>query len=202
MHRLFALAFAVAMLAAAQPALAVTSIHGFGFGPPAYAMSPDVDPAAAAYCRSTGGVVEVRVPVFGTNNSSAAQLQLAGRAPFCKWTSKKDGSRIYTFLSTLNTTMPTLAALAYYAKVPTSKATCPGGANPASCYCTYLGGSDLFGGANLAGGAWVLKGSADVDLETCVFPDLSSIDSWGLAYHANNIIRGTDLSRILKYRKP
>ena len=52
-------------------------------------------------------------------------------------------------LSTLYTKQPSLAALAYYAKVQLGD-DCTG--NPASCYCTQLGGSDLFGGVNAAGG--------------------------------------------------
>ena len=41
-----------------------------------------------------------------------------------------------------NTKQPSLAALAYYAEVPYG-GTCSG--NPGSCYCSQLGGSDLFG---------------------------------------------------------
>lgn len=184
-------------LGAVQPAAAASNQAATIYTP--------AEAAGAAYCTSTGGLVEHRYPVYGTNNSSTkAQLILAGHALFCQYTSKKDGSRIHVLVTTLNTTMPTLAALAYYAKVATSGASCPGGANPASCYCTYLGGSDQFGGANLAGGAWVtnMKGAIDKDLEACIFPDMSSIDSWGLAYHANNIIRGIDLSKVLRYHKP
>jgi hypothetical protein len=45
----------------------------------------------------------------------------------------------------------------------------------------------------------VLQNTTDVALEACVFPDMSSIDSWGLTYHSANIIRGMDLSKVLKY---
>ena len=78
-------------------------------------------------------------------------------------------------LSTLRTDQPTLAALAYYAQVPLG--TCQG--NPGSCYCTLVGGTDLFGGINAAGGGWVLNTDPNDVLEACIFPDLSSIDSWG-----------------------
>ena len=37
-------------------------------------------------------------------------------------------------------------------------------------------------------------------LQACVFPDLSSIDSWALAYHANNVVRGKDLTKIFRSR--
>jgi len=198
---LVALAFAFAVLVMGlQPVRA--SVRPAIAAQPSFAAASNRS-AAEAYCRSTGGLVEIRKPVYGTNNSSAAaQLVLSGEAGFCQYTLKKDGSRIHVMLTTLVATLPTLAALAYYAKPPTSNATCPGGANPASCYCTYLGGSDQFGGTTAAGGAWVLKGAIDEDLEACIFPDLSSIDSWGLAYHANNIVRGIDLSKVLMYHKP
>jgi putative hemolysin len=156
--------------------------------------SADVPPAEA-YCTDNGGVVETRVPYFGTNNSNP--LRLAGARRFCQFT-LWDGSRIHVLLATLYATEPTLAALAYYAKVPINPIP-PGGGNPASFYCTQLGGSDLFGGANLAGGGWVEKGTIDETLEACIFPDMSSIDSWGLAYHSNNIIRGKNLGKVLRY---
>ena len=102
-------------------------------------------------------------------------------------------------LSTLYTEKPSLAALAYYAKV--KPGSCNG--NPASCYCSLLGGTDLFGGINLNGGGWVQKSdSIDTVLEACIFPDMSSIDSWGLAYHSAGIIRGKNLSNVLRYKNP
>ena len=126
--------------------------------------------------------------------------RLAGDRQFCKFTSKKDGSRIHVLLSTLYTDKPTLAALAYYAKVPYS-GSCNG--NPASCYCSQLGGTDLFGGINLNGGGWVQKSDpVDTVLEACIFPDMSSIDSWGLTYHQAGIIRGKNLDKILRYKNP
>jgi len=157
--------------------------------------------AAATYCSHTGGMLQMRDAVYGTNNPPAQQLRLTGRHAFCRYLSAKDGSRIYVFLRTLYSTRPTLAALAYYAQVPLANAHCPGGANPASCYCTYLGGSDQFGGTNFAGGAWVRANDQyDTNLEACIFPDLSSIDSWGLAYHSANIIRGVNLAKVLRYQ--
>lgn len=151
---------------------------------------------AAEYCAQTGGQVFMRQATYGTNDPQT-QLPLAQIKPFCQYTSATDGSRIHVFLDTLNTTKPTLAALAYYNK-PALSGNCEG--NPASCYCSQLGGSDLFGGITAAGGAWVNNKSIDVDLEACIFPDMSSIDSWGLTYHSNGIIRGIDLSTVLKYK--
>jgi putative hemolysin len=156
------------------------------------------DVAAAAYCTRKGGLVEVRRPVYGSNGPTL--LFLSGRQGFCQFTRKKDGSRIHILLSTLYTTKPTLAALAYYAQ-PEPSGSCAG--NPASCYCTQLGGSDLFGGPkDLNGGGWYKKKSIDQTLEACIFPDMSSIDSWGLAYHSQDIIRGINLAKVMRYKGP
>jgi hypothetical protein len=165
--------------------------------PAAYAAGQRDEAGAAAYCVEKGGAVQARLPAYNTNGGTP--LILSGHADFCQFTSQDDGSQINILLATLSTKKPTLAALAYYAEVPLGSG-CNG--NPASCYCTQLGGTDLFGGINAAGGGWVKRSDATDVLETCIFPDLSSIDSWGLAYHSAGIIRGTDLSKILRYPNP
>lgn len=149
--------------------------------------------APEKYCEQEGGQLEYRRPFYGTNDSSA--LRLAGARIFCQFTAS-DGSRIHVMLSTLYTPNPTLAALAYYAEV--QPGTCNG--NPASCYCSYLGGAEI--GQSGAGGGWAEKNTTDEVLEACIFPDLSSIDSWGLFYHSAGIIRGIDLNGVLKYPNP
>jgi hypothetical protein len=155
---------------------------------------------AADYCVSKGGEVQVRVPYFNTNDDPASWFRLAGSRSFCKFTLKKDGSRIHVLLSTLYSEKPTLAALAYYAEVPYN-GICNG--NPGSCYCSQLGGTDLFGGINMNGGGWVLKTDpVDTVLEACIMPDMSVIDSWGLTYHQAGIIRGKNLEKVLKYPNP
>jgi putative hemolysin len=154
---------------------------------------------AQAYCTSTGGTLESRVPAYGTNGPFADWLQLAGHRGFCQYSTTSDGSRIHVSLNTLNTTQPSLAALAYYGEVPPNG---QGNGNPASFYCTQLGGSDSFGGVNAAGGGWVEFGTIDMVLEACIFPDDSTIDSWGLYYHSAGIIRGIDLSTVLRYSNP
>jgi putative hemolysin len=148
------------------------------------------------YCVQHGGVVQTRIPEYGTNGGTP--LILSGSAEFCQFTKEKDGSQINVLLSTLETKEPTLAALAYYAQVPLGN--CNG--NPGSCYCTLIGGTDLFGGINAAGGGWVLDSDPNDVLEACIFPDMSSIDSWGLAYHSANIIRGKNLAKVLRYGNP
>jgi hypothetical protein len=153
------------------------------------------DQAAAAYCMATSGLVETRIAMYGTNGPNP--LQLAGIRQFCQYTAH-DGSRIHILTTTLYAQKPTLAALAYYAEVPPGS--CQG--NPASCYCTLLGGSDQFGGTTGAGGGWFLKGAIDETLEACIFPDMSSIDSWGLTYHSQDIIRGKDLAKVMRFKNP
>lgn len=153
---------------------------------------------AETYCTTTGGVVEVRYAVYGTNNPQQDWLLLGGVEPFCVYTLASDGSRIHLAINTLYTTKPTLAALAYYAEVPWNG---QGNGNPASFYCTQLGGAEI-GATDAAGGGWVAMGGVDEVLETCIFPDNSTIDSWGLFYHSDNIIRGIDLSTVLRYSNP
>jgi len=182
---------------AALLVLATTPIPASAGGQSSKAQ-PDLS-AATAYCVSTGGEVENRVPYFNTNDDPQNWFRLSGIRKFCQYTLKSDGSRIHVLLSTLYTQKPSLAALAYYAKIPLG-GNCNG--NPASCYCSQLGGTDLFGGINLNGGGWVLKGAIDEVLEACIFPDMSSIDSWGLAYHSFDIIRGKNLKKVLRYPDP
>ena len=186
------LAFALVVLV--HTILPVEAANGPQAGADAESQS-----AAAAYCVSTGGEVDNRQPYYNTNADEPDWFALSGDRQFCKFTLKKDGSRIHVLLSTLYTDRPSLAALAYYAEIPTGS--CNG--NPASCYCSLLGGTDLFGGINLNGGGWVQKSDPiDTVLEACIFPDMSSIDSWGLTYHSAGIIRGKDLSKVLRYKNP
>ena len=151
--------------------------------------------AAAQYCTQSGGKVILRKPFYGTNGSPSTWLRLAGERNFCQFTAK-DGSRIHILLDTLYTEKPTLAALAYYNKPAMNSG---GNGNPASFYCSQLGGSDLFGGATAAGGGWVGHHTEDKVLEACIFPDMSSIDSWGLTYNTAGIIRGIDLTTVMRF---
>ena len=36
-------------------------------------------------------------------------------------------------------------------------------------------------------------------MQMCVFPDLSSIDAWGLTYHNTGVIRGKDLTDLFRF---
>src|SRR5215469_7427609 len=95
------------------------------------AENPKEDPKVV-YCRATGGLVEVRHAVYGTNNPRQDWLWLGAEEDFCQYTAS-DGSRIHISLETLTQTRPTLAALAYYAQIPWNGKV---NGNPASFYCT------------------------------------------------------------------
>jgi hypothetical protein len=158
----------------------------------------DPGPFGAKYCAAGGGEVQTRVPTYGTNGGTP--LPLAGPRQFCKYTGH-DGSSIFVLLTTLITRQPTLAALAYYAEVTYDGSNCKG--SPGSCYCSQLGGTDLFGGINAAGGGWVSSTDTVIPtLDACIFPDLSSIDTYGLFYHSAAIIRGKNLAHVLRYKNP
>jgi putative hemolysin len=107
-------------------------------------------------------------------------------------------SSISVDLRTLTTRKPTLAALAYLVKPAAGRI--PGNVNPASVYCSRLGGSDQFGGQGIGGGGWIVGRSAATALQACVFPDGSIIDSFGILYHSQGIVRGADLTTRLRYR--
>ncbi len=156
------------------------------------------NPADASYCRHTGGVVQTRIPAYGTNNPTP--LLLAGEREFCEYNAADNSSHIWVLLSTLTASKPTLVALAYYSETPFNSAGCNGG--PGSCYCSQIGGTDEFGGINAAGGGWLLSTNATDVLDVCAFPDLSSIDAYGLFYHSAGIIRGRDLAHRLVYKNP
>jgi putative hemolysin len=148
---------------------------------------------AAAYCLKNGGIVETRYAFYDTNSTNP--LPMEGSLAVCTFTAA-DQSRITIDLESFYTEKPTLAASAYLAKPAVEQA--PPSANPASVYCSKLGGTDLFGGVNGAGGGWGKQDGSDV-ISLCVFPDLSAIDSWGLTYHAGGVIRGADLTPLLRY---
>jgi putative hemolysin len=153
--------------------------------------------AASKYCRKTGGVVQVRNAWYSTN--TGAQVRLNGTATFCHYRAK-DKSTIDIDVKTLYSTTPTLAALAYYAEIKVSKMCRKYLADPAVCYCRQqLIGADFF----TTGGSWVTAGqrpNGNNRTPFCVFSDFSVIDSWGLTYHSAGIVRGMDLSKVLRYK--
>lgn len=167
---------------------------------PAAPPPASIETQAAKYCADNGGKVVARYPAYGTNNMATA-TRLHGERRFCEFTSAGDGSRISIALDTLYATEPTMAVLAYLNKPPLQEGGSPG-ANPSSLYCSQLGGTDLFGGVNASGGGWVTDAASmpDAVLQACIFPDLSTIDSWGLTYHSDGTIRGADLTKLVRYQ--
>ena len=183
-------------LVAAAAALAAVASLTAGAGVGHAAAKPTLAQQQAAYCKAQGGAVQMRTAAYGTNN--AAGLSLGAPVQFCRFVSKTDGSRIYVSAATLASKKPTIAALAYYNK-PAMTSNDPN-ANPASVYCSQLGGTDSFGGINAQGGGWVNRSDkANPVLEACVFPDGSIIDSWGLAYRSTGAVRGKDLTQAFAY---
>ncbi|ACV80369.1 hypothetical protein Namu_4079 [Nakamurella multipartita DSM 44233] len=154
------------------------------------------------YCRTSGGQVQTRAPYWNTNGSQNQWLALGGSATMCRFQADDEAkSRIYVDLTTLSSTEPTLAGLAYLSKVPMPAST--GGGNPATGYCSKeLNGSSTFGGGvSASGGGWVAQQDPDdVVVSLCVFPDGSFIDEWGLAYHSAGEVRGQDLTTVMRYQ--
>jgi inhibitor of cysteine peptidase len=214
MRRTFAISACIAIIAAL---LAVGFFGGTAQARPALqaTATPEATPAgqateaasdAASYCTGQGGTVTTRTPAYNTNAPVSAWLHLAGSRDFCTFHAAADStgfqSQISIALDTLYADEPTLAVLAYLEPVALPPFT---GANPSTLYCSKLGGTDIWGGMNNgAGGGWVTE---EADSPTnfqvvgmCVFPDMSAIDSWGLTYKANNVVRGTDLSQVVRYK--
>jgi hypothetical protein len=138
-------------------------------------------------------VVRSGFPVYGQTNSG---VRLGGTQQFCEFTSKTDGSRIYAAVETLYTELPTLAASAYLFKPAYTPDKNPN-KSPATVYCGELNGTDRFDGGF---GGWVVEGQSS-PIDMCILPDLSIIDSWGLFYHTNGVIRGADLTSCLRFKR-
>jgi putative hemolysin len=102
-------------------------------------------------------------------------------AGLCTFRRASDDTEISVGLRTLASRTPTRAVLAYLERPKITAAA--GGANPASVYCAQLGGSEPIDGI-------------------CRFADGSLIDSWGLTYHSEGTVRGRDLTRLFRYRRP
>ena len=164
--------------------------------PAAASVTYDVD-AAQEYCLSVGGQVQERQATWNTNSDPSQWVDLGRTLEVCRFKADDEaGSRIYVDLLTLWSEAPSLAAAAYLAKLPMSDEPPPG--NPASFYCADLGGSAQWG-AGAAAGGWVnLDDPDDQVVAMCVFPDGSTIDEWGLAYHSGDVVRGADLAPLFR----
>lgn len=182
-----------------------TTAPGVPALPAAPNAPPTADPDAAAYCEAHGGQVLLRTFFYNTNADADQWLQLATPTYFCEFDAQPGstadpGSHIAIDLDTLYSTEPALAVLAYLEKPPLGEV--PMGVNPASVYCSQLGGSSIpTGPGNAAGGGWVNQEQPVFTvMSMCVFADGSMIDEWGITYHTNGAIRGADLAPILRYQ--
>jgi putative hemolysin len=157
------------------------------------------DPAAAAWCSDHGGEVVERYPA--SNASSDSPVALGPGIRFCEFTGGEGAdpadSRISVLLRTLSSPEPSMAAIAYLTEPAMPEG--DSSANPASVYCYELGGAEL-GGQLAPDGGWVNSADPSDVLGMCVFPDLSVIDSWGLAYHTMGTIRGANLEPVFRWQ--
>jgi putative hemolysin len=169
---------------AASASLAQSSSPGASAAP--------LDPAAArAWCEAKGGQAEVRDAYYGTNDDQSTWVDLGRTMEVCRFEAD-DESRIYVDTWTLATPTPTLASVAYLAKVQNELD--PAKGNPATQNCAALGGSSSFG-TGAAGGGWVnLDDPTFQVIAMCVFPDGSAIDDWGITYYSGDVVRGADLA--------
>lgn len=154
-----------------------------------------------AYCTAHGGQLVDRVATWNTNGDPSTWLQLAGRWTLCEFESADDPpTRISVDLTTLASPQPTLAALAYLSKVPSTQPSQPS-QNPAGWYCANdLDATSSFGNTAAVGG-WVDSSQPVFTvMSLCVFADGSAIDEFGLWYHANDIVRGANLAPLFAYQ--
>ncbi|MEX2981005.1 hypothetical protein [Streptomyces sp. C36] len=143
----------------------------------------------AAWCKSQGGDPASYRPFY---DSGPKLTPLGGRRELCEFTAK-DTSHIVVATDTLAADLPTLAALAYVRKPPLPEH--PQG-NPSAAYCAAIGGTTQFGDRKGDTGGWIRSGEPidrDHLRSMCLFADGSTIDAWGLTYHAHGVIRGADL---------
>ncbi|WP_129312387.1 hypothetical protein [Streptomyces sp. L2] len=144
------------------------------------------------YCAREGGEYHTYVPLAG---QVGAGQPLGGSQGLCAFWDEGHQTKITVTAEALNAHKATLAELAYnHPPKPNSPQGVLG--QPAHDYCTQLGGT-----WNMEGkvGYWVVKGQESKanfanTTDLCVFPDMSAIDTWGLLYHAQGVIRGQDLT--------
>ena len=160
----------------------------------------DLD-AARAYCEDSGGAALTAHPAYGTNSDRDQWLPLAGSAELCRFEDGEPGAdsttSIYVDLNTLSSELPTLAGLAYLAKLPPQVPETPS-ANPATFNCSALGGTSQFGDG-ASGGGWYTDDRPDEAIGLCVFADASFIDEFGILYYSDGTVRGADLSTVMRY---
>jgi hypothetical protein len=186
---------------AAEESSAVTTAEPIA-SPAQSPAAPGSDQDARDYCLAQGGQLVDRVATSNTNGDPSTWLTLGGRMTFCEFEegSGDNATRISVDLTTLYSTSPTLAGVAYLSRLPVVTPPQPG-ANPADYNCTKgLGGTVSWGNSDIAGG-WVDPTQPVFSvMDECVFPDFSAVDAFGIFYYANGAIRGADLATKMRYR--
>jgi hypothetical protein len=156
---------------------------------------------ARQYCRDQGGMLVDRQATYNANSDQANWLVLPQIVTFCEFEegTGDTATRISVDLMTLYSTDPTLAGVAYLAKLPPTLPPTPS-SNPASWNCTHgLGGTSQFG-TSVAGGGWVdVSQKTFVVMNECVFADMSAIDEFGILYYSQGTVRGADLATKMRY---
>jgi putative hemolysin len=133
------------------------------------------------FCVSQGGTVE-RYQIFNQDPSSQGSFAIGFPMQVCSFPNEAKTNYYEVELNTLASKTPTLAGLAFTARVPPNiPATC---SNPAACYCAQVGGT--VAADTMSYGWWPLNTSQPDygESDYCVFPDRSVIDEWTLTFHA------------------
>ncbi|MGI9253049.1 MAG: DUF333 domain-containing protein [Thermomicrobiales bacterium] len=198
----------IALAMAAAITLAVLLIGGGTTAMARFIATPTAssETGPRPFCTAAGGTPVMR---SASRNINAEPLELLGKpVAFCEFTGgagADEGSSISILAESLASENPTLAAMTYLqpkqmpAIDPPADTGTPGAMtgmpNPASIYCEQAGGIE---------GSYVAADLATDDpgrvITMCVFPDRSAIDSWGIAYHAMNSIRGADLAPLFAWK--
>ena len=175
-----AVAGAVAVVVAAAVAVLVPTADASAStvqGPP---------PPSEALCTSTGGTVVAYqyFDAYGHRFGIPARMcHYRGKTPHDPF-GVADIS-----LATLYSPRPTLAALAYYARVAPTGA---GDPTPAKAYCAYIGGQPTLTG-------YYARGRDGGQIGLCRFEDGSFMEEWTLLYNAAGEPRGIDLTTVMRW---
>ena len=91
-------------------------------------------------------------------------------------------------------------SIAYLSRIRTTSPP-QASANPAEYSCQNDFDGATYFGNSAAGGGWTDPSQpVFVVMIPCTFADGSSIDAFGLWYHANGVIRGADLAPLMAYQ--
>ncbi|MFD8309050.1 DUF333 domain-containing protein [Streptomyces sp. NPDC059690] len=178
--------------------LAVLLTAGIAVSSPTAATNATAPASPKSWCTAKGGKpVDYSYSHRHTNRSLPASP--GGHTLMCEFTNTKDDTSITVAADTLTADTPTLAALAYTFKPKKRPWT---GGNPATQYCTDLGGSVQFGDDGSRAPSQRKNPAPDQFIGMCVFADQSMIDEWGLFSHLGDVMRGADLKDKWKAKMP